>query len=376
MTDLVPFFPTAVVRRVPSAVHDAVRDQLVHEIGATRLDQLHHVVDAPTFDAVLHWLSGAQRSSVDTKHRYTEDITAFARWLAAHTGTQPIPLLDVLDFDTVTVWTVYARSQGMAARSQQRILAAVSSLFNDAVPRGWAKTNPVSFRHHAPKVGTSANGRPAGATRVLPPEDTAKLLTIADAALADAVANADDRMTRHADRLVFGLLYELAMRESEVVKLRAENIDRTVSPPVVTFERKRGQWRQRQLPADLLPYLTVVLAGRTEGPVLVDPKTGEARNRHQIIDITRRLARRAGVPNPRTVTPHVLRASAITDLLDAGEPLQEVQQWADHKHSTTTQGYWERSSGLRRDAALTATLAARLSKAAAGIGKSGDTNSR
>lgn len=368
MTDLVPFSPTAVARRTPSAVHDAVRDQLLTEIGAGRLDQLHRAVDATTFNAALHWLSGAQRSSIDTKHRYTEDIAAFARWLAAHTGIQPAALLDTLDFDIVTEWTVYARSQSMAARSQQRILAAVSSLFNDAVPRGWAKTNPVSFRHHAPKVGTSANGRPAGATRVLPPEDTAKLLTTADVAVADETANAGDRATAHADRLVFGLLYELAMRESEIIKLRAENIDRTLSPPVVTFERKRGQWRRRQLPADLLPYLATVLAGRTEGPVLVDPKTGQARNRHQIIDITRRLARRAGVSNPRTVTPHVLRASAITDLLDAGEPLQEVQQWADHAHATTTQGYWERSSGLRRDAALTATLAARLSKAAAGIG--------
>lgn len=353
MTDLVhsPAASPAPIAEM-QAVHDAVRTQLVEEIGAARLAKLQTVVDARTFTACLHWLSGARRSSVDTKHRYTEDLTAFATWAAAHFGVTPVPLLDVLDFNTVTVWTVYARSQGLAVRSQRRILAAVSSLFGDAVPRGWARANPVSFKHHAPAVGTSNNGRPAGATRVLPPEDTAKVAAAADTA---------------EEHLVFGLLYELAMRESEVVKLAVENIDRAVSPPVVTFERKRGQWRQRTVPPRLQEHLDAVIDGRETGPILLDPKTGGRRNRHQIIDITRRLARRGGVPHPTSVTPHVLRASAITDLLNAGEPLQEVQRWADHEHATTTQGYWERSSGLQRDSALSATLAARLDKAAAGI---------
>jgi site-specific recombinase XerD len=333
-------------------VHDAVRDQLLTEIGADRLDSLRQVVDDATFSAVLHWLSGAARSSVDTKRRYTEDITAFARWAAEHFGVAPVPFLEILDFDSVTVWTVYARSRGMAARSQRRVLTAVSSLFGDAAPRGWSRANPVSYRHHAPAVGTSTTGRPAGATRVLEPGDTAKMHTAA---------------ATPEERLVFALLYELALRESEVVKLLTENVDRTTAPPVLNFERKRGQWRQRRLTPDLQQHLDQVLAGRTTGTVLLDPKTGGPRGRHQIIDITRRLARHAGLPHPNSVTPHVLRASAITDLLNAGEPLQEVQKWADHAHATTTQGYWERSSGLQRDSALTATLAARLEKAAAGL---------
>jgi integrase len=348
-------------------VHDAVRDQLIAEVGAERLDQLHQVVDQKTFNAILHWLSGAQRSSVDTKHRYTEDITAFARWAAAHYGMRPVPLLDVLDFDSVTVWTVWARSQGIAARSQNRVLACVSSLFGDAVPRGWAKSNPVSFRHHAPKVGSGANGRPAGATRVLPPEDTAKLLVTATAAL-DAADSPDAVLAAHQDLLVFGLLYTLGMRESEVIKLRAERIDRTVSPPVIEFERKRGKWVRRQVSPALLAHLDAVLGDRTEGPILLDPKTGRARNRHQIIDITRRLARHAKLTHPVSVTPHALRASAITDLLNAGVPAQEVQAWADHASPVTTMGYWERSAGLQRDAALSASLDAHLAAVAAGIG--------
>lgn len=342
--------PSLPALRDPSPVHQAVRDQLIADIGQERIEKLLAVVDAKTFTAILHWLSSEDRSAKPTKHRYTEDITAFAWWLGEHYGTHPVALLDVLDYDTVTVWTVWARSQGMAVRSRRRILAAVSSLFGDAAPRGWARPNPVAFKTHAPKVGKSDNGRPAGATRVLPAEDVAKM--------RDAPRTPEEHLT-------FGLLYELGLRESEVVNLQAENIDRTVSPAMLKFERKRGQWRKRQIPPHLQTYLDAHLDGRAHGPILINPKTGEGRTRHQLIDLTRRLARRGGVPSPRNVTPHVLRAAAITDLLNAGEPLQQVQKWADHEHATTTQGYWNRANEVKQDAALTSILAARIAKLAA-----------
>lgn len=354
LTPLAPHLPE---RRDPRPVHDAVRDQITEDLGqrrvnrelVPRVDLLRAALDRATFNASLHWLSGAGRSSVDTKRRYADDLLDFAAWAADHFGVWPVPLLDILDFDSVTVWTVYARSQGKAVRSQRRILAVVSSLFGDAAPRGWAHGNPVSFKHHAPKVGKSDNSRPAGATRVLPSEDAAKMRVACDT---------------DEEHLVFGLLLDLALRESEVVNLHVENIDRNTSPAVLNFQRKGGQWRKRELPSKLLQHLDAHIAGRTEGPLLLDPKTGGPRNRHQIIDLTRRLARRAEIPHPSSVTPHVLRAVAITDLLNAGEPLQDVQRWADHMHADTTQGYWERHNGLKRDSTLTAILAARMDKLA------------
>lgn len=351
MTDLVPHSPGPPALRDPSPVHEAVRDQLVADIGQERIEKLLAVVDAKTFTAILHWLSGAKRSALPTKHRYAEDVAAFAEWLSQHLGVRPVPLLDVLDFDTVTVWTVYAKSQGLAMRSRRRILAAVSSLFGKtAVPRGWARANPVSFDDHAPAVGKSDDGRPAGATRALPPDDVVKM--------REAASNAEEHLT-------FGLLFELGLRESEVVNLHAENVDRTVSPHVLNFQRKRGQWRKREIPPHLQLHLDAHLDGRAEGPILLNPKTMQARTRYQLIDLTRRLARRGGVPHPQSATPHVLRAAAITELLNAGEPLQQVQKWADHEHATTTQGYWDRSNAVKQDASLTSILAARIAKLAA-----------
>lgn len=361
VTDLVPHSPNLPARRDPIPVHEAVRDQITEDLGqrrvnrelVPRVDLLRAALDATAFNASLHWLSGAGRSSIDTKRRYADDLLDFTTWAAEHFGVRPVPLLDILDFDSVTVWTVYARSQGKAVRSQRRILAVVSSLFGDAAPRGWARVNPVSFKHHAPKVGTSDNDRPAGATRALPATDVAKMATAADAT---------------EEHFVFGVLFQLAMRESEVVALRVENVDRDNGTPTLNFKRKGGQWKKREVPADLRPHLVALVGDRDEGPLLIDPNTGNGRNRHQLIDITRRLARRGGVPHPSSVTPHVLRAAAITELLNAGKPLQEVQAWADHKHADTTRGYWERSNGVKRDSALTATLSARLATLTADLG--------
>jgi len=330
-------------------VHDTVRDQIVHEIGADRLDALHQLLDAPSFNEALHWLSSAKRAAVVTKQGYADDLLKITSWASAHFDRRPLPLLQIMTYDAVTVWSTYTRAQGMAVRTHRRMLSALSSLFTYAGRHGWAVPNPVSFEDHARPVGTSDNGRPVGATRVLHEGEPAKL--------SEACRTAEER-------LVFDLLHLQGMRETEVVKIDAEHIDRNHSPAIVKIERKRGQWVERQLLPSTERHLDEHLAGRNSGAVFIDPKTGARRTRHQIIDLTRRLARRAKIPNPGQVTPHVLRATAITDLLDDGAPVQEVQQWAGHASSKTTQAYWERRNSVQRDAALTTQLANRLGNSA------------
>lgn len=330
-------------------VHDEVRRQLHAEIGETRIAALHQLVDSATFNEALHWLSSARRGSIDTKQGYAEDLARISVWAAEHFGLSPVPLLAVMDADAVTVWSTYVRSQGWAVRRHRRALSALSSLFTYASRHGWAVTNPVNFEDHAQPVGTSYNDRPVGATRVIERDEVNRM-------------EAACRTTE--ERLVFDLLRLEGLRESEVAFTRAEHVDRSLSPVVLKVRRKRGKWIDRQLRPRTQRSLDTHLDGRADGPLLVDPKTGEARTRHQIIDITRRLARRAGIPNPSSVTPHVLRATAITDLLDAGVPLQDVQKWAGHASSKTTQAYWERRNSVRRDGELSAVLESMLDQPA------------
>ncbi|MCI2421101.1 tyrosine-type recombinase/integrase [Saccharopolyspora sp. K220] len=334
-------------------VDEAIRAQLIIDIGHDRLENLHRNVDRATFNEVLHWLSSHKRGSLETKRGYTEDITRIARWYTMTTRQYPASLLTGLDFDTMTKWSLYAKSQGWAVRTQRRYLSALSSLFKFArrVHR-LPVVNPVSMEAHAPPVGTSTNGRPPGAVRVLDVDQVAAI---------QAACQTDE------EHLVFELLYVHGLRESEICALDVDNIDRSRIPPIVKFQRKGSRWVERQLTEPGVRRLDAYLDGRDTGPLLIDPDTGQRRHRHQIIPITRRLARHAEVSNPAKVTPHVLRGSAITALLDQGKPLQEVQEWADHRHATTTRGYWERRNNLRRDAALSAALLAELAETNAGI---------
>lgn len=333
------------------AVDEAIRHQLIADIGVERLEALSRVLDRTTFGVVLHWLSSYQRRSLDTKRGYADDILRIAEWLASSTGRSPVALLTDLTFDTVTAWSLYAKSRGWSARTQRRYLSALSSLFEHArrVHR-LDVDNPVHLATHAPPLGTSTNGRPPGATRVLELSEVA--------ALAKACSSAEDH-------LVFELLFVQGLRESEVVSLDIENLDRSQVPPVLSVERKGGRWVRRRLSDAAVRHLDAYLGDRDRGPVLVHPRTGQRRDRHQLISITRRLARHARLPQPQKVTPHVLRATAITNLLNKAKPLQEVQEWAGHAHASTTRGYWERRNSVQRDAALSFSLVADLAEAAA-----------
>jgi integrase len=335
----------------PRQVDEAVRHQLITDIGAERLDTLARLLDRTTFGVVLHWLSSYERRSLDTKRGYADDICRIAEWFTAATGRHPADLLTSVTFDTVTAWSLYAKSRNWSARTQRRYLSALSSLFDHARRAHRLDVdNPVHLPTHAPPIGTSTNGRPPGATRVLDLPEVA--------AFAAACSTAEEH-------LVFELLFTQGLRESEVVSLDIDNLDRTHRLPVLSVARKGGRWVRRRLSDAGARHLDDYLDGRLTGPILVHPDTGLRRDRHQLISITRRLARHARLVEPKKVTPHVLRATAITALLDKGKPLQEVQEWAGHAHASTTRGYWERRNSVQRDAALSATLTADVAEAAA-----------
>jgi integrase len=339
-----------VVQALP--IHDAIRRQLAADIGEAQLLRLHETLDQLTFSVVLHWLSSARRASPHTKQAYANEVVRFAEWLWGYRRGDPLPLLTNVDKPIITAWTLHARHEDLSVRTQRRTLFALKSLFNYAARNGLPVTSPVSSEDHIPKVGTSNTGRPSGATPVL---DLVHILALKQVA------------STPEEHLIFDLLYLHGLREGELVGQLLQNIDRDRSPIRVHVKRKGGKWVERDLATDTSTWLLACAGDRREGPLFIDPKTGGARTRFQVIDATRRLARHADLLRPNKVTPHVLRATAITALFDAGVPLQEIQAWAGHADPKTTQIYWERANAVRRDAALSSTLATGLDHVLAGL---------
>ncbi|MEU7898175.1 tyrosine-type recombinase/integrase [Nonomuraea sp. NPDC049152] len=75
--------------------------------------------------------------------------------------------------------------------------------------------------------------------------------------------------------------------------------------------------------------------GAAPGPLFVT-RTGAQLQRSYVLDLLKRLAGAAAIPDPHTLTPHAIRHSVATALLQAGEPLDVVQALLGHADPRTT----------------------------------------
>jgi site-specific recombinase XerD len=338
---------------------DIVRAKLLADLGQVqtgrtgqqrtytpRAELLARAVAPETFGMVLDWVSSARRASVHTRRAYVDDIRAWAAF-ADEVGAGPFRV-GCLTRDQVRVWRIAqeARTPPPAKSTLRRRLSALSSLHAYAAGRTEGlPPNPVT-EDDVPKV---PRGHSSRSTPVLEKEHIT--------ALAEHAR--DDR-----ERLVVVLLYVLAGRVGEMCAARIGAMTTTATGVLaLDLTRKEDKKRLLVLPpvaADLLRRHT---EGRAEGPLLLDAAGGPL-DRYDVKRLVGRLGRHAGVLPGRAVTPHVLRASRLTHMLDDRVPLAEVQAYADHDDPATTVGYRERRLAAQRNERLAAggaRLFARLS---------------
>lgn len=137
------------------------------------------------------------------------------------------------------------------------------------------------------------------------------------------------------------ILFYTGARVSEFVHLRVEDLHLTLDPPQVYIGKAKGgsDGYVPMLPA-LAQELRTHLGGRRNGFVFESNRSDKYTTRY-IQRLVKDAAQRADIQ--KNVTPHRLRASVATILLDAGMPLDQVQKFLRHKRITTTQIYAETS---------------------------------
>jgi integrase/recombinase XerD len=102
-----------------------------------------------------------------------------------------------------------------------------------------------------------------------------------------------------------------------------------------------GRTSTEPLAAPTVRAIDAYVAGNhpTTGPLFLD-RTGTTRLAYRTaFDQLRRLARTAHIPAAEQITPHSLRHSFVTEALEAGVPLQDVQDAAGHRDPRTTRRY-------------------------------------
>ena len=150
--------------------------------------------------------------------------------------------------------------------------------------------------------------------------------------------------TSPAQHLLVGLMGILGLRVSEACSIRLEHLtEHEMGYTVFTVLRKGGRWREIPFPVPMLRMVNAARGDRATGP-LVTTKRGNAQTRNGAHVWMKRLVQIAELP--ATVHCHTLRHSAITEMVNSGASMQEVQEFADHRDIRSTEWYYHRKASL------------------------------
>jgi tyrosine recombinase XerC len=259
--------------------------------------------------------------SPNTVAAYERDVAQFLRF-AARAGVVDPGKVDPL---LLRRFLALLRTRGLAASSLGRKAAALRTCFRYLARRGLVAADP-----------TAELGTPRGPRRlpvVLKQRQVAELLAKPEA--ADPVGL--------RDRAILELLYATGMRVGELCGLRLEDLD--LAGDSVRVTGKGG--KQRVVPFGA-PARVALLAYLSRGRSALLPRHGAAAealffNRRckpmTPRDVRGMLERhRVGIAPPGT-SPHTLRHSFATHLLEGGADLRAVQELLGHVALTTTQTY-------------------------------------
>jgi integrase/recombinase XerD len=259
---------------------------------------------------------------------YRSDLTAFGRWLAD--GKLRAEKADRQD---LARYFKRLRTRGLSARSAARVLSALRGFYGFAgVHLGFASDPTADLLN--PKTGFSL-------PKALSEKEVSALLAAPD--------ETDPLGLR--DRAMLELLYASGLRVSEIVTLPRAAVDLETGilrvtgkggkQRLVPFGRSAAKWLER--------YTREVRAGLDPrgSPHLFLSARGSAMTRQRFWQLIAGYGRKAGIRTP--LTPHRLRHSFATHLLEHGADLRALQMMLGHADIVTTQVYTQVSrSRLRR----------------------------
>jgi len=276
--------------------------------------------------------------AASTVESYRRDLRRYASVLASQGKTRldEITPADVAGF-LASLREGDAEHAALAVSSAARAVIAVRGLHAFAVAQGLAATNPA--REVPPP------SPPRRLPRAIPVGDVERLLDAAGPAPGDL--SADPRPLR--DRALLEFLYGTGARISEATGLDVDELQLGVVPedPVVRLIGKGGKHRVvpmgsyavRALEAYLVrarPGLAIASRRASASPAVFLNARGGRLTRQGAWGVLHAAAARAGLPD---VSPHTLRHSFATHMLDGGADIRVVQELLGHASVTTTQVY-------------------------------------
>jgi len=256
---------------------------------------------------------------------------------------------DSLDFEALEAHLRRLLVAGYSRSSRRVAVSAIRSWCDYLVARGVLDTNPAlhlarprAYRQEAPHLSVAETRQLlfAGRLRAIPRDPMAA-----------------------RNRVLLAVMYIAGLRASEPGRLRTDTV--AIQDPAkrlrlsILIEGAKASAEDVRQPLDhevsrlLGAWMDIRRSWGGDGPHLFPGKTGRPLTYSGVHRIFRQAWRASGLePRGRRITPHIMRHSLATHLLDAGHSIKFVQTWLRHKSITSTEIYLHGRSRAKLAGAL------------------------
>lgn len=257
--------------------------------------------------------------SPNTIEAYVRDVEKLLEFFEEAGVDYKAPKLE--DF---TAFLVEIGSMGIAVRSQARIVSGIKQFYKFLVVEDILKDSPAELIE-APKIG-----------RHLP--------TVLSVEEIDAIKDAIDlsKEEGHRNRAIIETMYSCGLRVSELVNLKISNV--YFDEQYIRVEGKGSKQRLVPISALAIKEINNYLPWRRgldikpgNSDYLFLNRRGAKLTRQMVFIMLRKYAEEAGVKTE--LSPHTLRHSFATHLLEGGANLRAIQQMLGHESILTTEIY-------------------------------------
>ena len=267
--------------------------------------------------AFLEHLEHERRYSLHTVNAYERDLGQFARHLLEHGAKDN---LDQAIGIEVRIWLMQLMEQGISARSVRRKLSSLRSYFRFVIEAGLITSDPCDG--------------------IDPPKMSQRLPTFMSEADMEGLLEQVEFPSGYQgvfDRLLLEVLYGTGIRLAELVNMKVHDVD--LHSQSLRVLGKRNKERQIPLSLNLVNQFQAYMTIRfdVDSPIMLITERGNPVSRSLV-------QRRVGAYLSKVTTrskksPHVLRHTFATHLLNNGADLNAVKEILGHADLTATQVY-------------------------------------
>jgi integrase/recombinase XerD len=271
-------------------------------------------------DSFLNMLTAEKGLARNTLEAYSRDLNRLADFLKAR-GVRGWGGCDGIHLRAYVSWL---RQRKLSVRSIARNVVSIRQLYRFLEKEGVVRGHSVlTFFQGRPSLKLPHSLSRQDVERLLRQPDPSELLGVRDQAMLE-------------------LLYASGLRVSELVSLQVHQLH--LEEDYLTVRGKGakvrlipfGRWAREKLVRYLKEMRPRLLKGRTSSFLFLT-RSGKALTRQAFWKLIRRYALAAGIE--KRVTPHTLRHSFATHLLEGGADLRSVQSMLGHSDISTTQIY-------------------------------------